>query len=132
MYIPLHKHSGVGGGGGGGIGGPTSVANDTHHQQHAAAAPPRLTEHRVTTYLENVLTSCHAARLKVYTFIFNCIVLFLFVAVFGSALLIAHMNKLSPEERRMKFVRDQEYVLSKIRHFETERNSDWFDRPVLN
>ena len=126
MYIPLHKHGG-GGGGGGGIDG--GVGPTTQLQQ--PAAPPRLTEHRVTTYLENVLTSCHAARLKVYTFIFNCIVLFLFVAVFGSALMIAHMNKLSPEERRMKFVRDQEYVLSKIRHFETERNRDWFDRPVL-
>ena len=97
-----------------------------HHHQ---APPPRLTESNVTSYIENVLYSCHNVRIQVYSFIFNSIVLILFVSLFGISLWICRVNKLSPEEKSERFIRDQQHILAKIRfHESADHRNEWIDQ----
>ena len=128
--------SGGGGGGGGGDrdrdhGRRYGGDHDHDHGDHGGGGePPRLIEEKYSSFMQSVLRDCHETKRKVYAFIFNAIVLFLFLCVFGSALYICRTNKLSPREKLEKQVRDKEYLLSKIRSFETEQAKGWFDEYV--
>ena len=92
-----------------------------------SSSPPRLVEPRFTSFMQSVLRECHDTKRKVYSFIFNTIVLVLFVGVFGAALYICRTNKLSPREKFDKQERDKAYLLSKIRSFETDQAQHWFN-----
>jgi hypothetical protein len=45
------------------------------------------------------------------------------VIVFGLGLYYSSKQKLSDYERNQKMIRDQEYVLSKIRHYKEDRKN---------
>lgn len=94
---------------------------------NTSSDPPRLVEPRFTSFMQRVLRDCHEAKRKVYSFIFNAIVLTLFVAVFALALYVCRTNKLSPREKFDKQERDKAYLLSKIRSFETDQAKHWFN-----
>ena len=125
MFVPLDT-SHIDGGGNS----SSSSSSSSPQLSNMDHERPRLTEPFVTTYMRNVLSDCHETRLKVYSFIFNALVLAAFLAVFGSGLYICRMNKLSPEEKARKHQKDQEYMLSKIRSFETAKAESWFDNYV--
>lgn len=82
---------------------------------------PRLIEPGVKHFLYNTLNRCHDNRVSIYTWALNIGVLVLFLGIFGSALYICYHRKLSPEEQYNKMVRDQAYILSKIRFYQNER-----------
>lgn len=82
---------------------------------------PRLIEPGVKQFLYNTLNRCHDNRVSIYTWSLNIGVLVLFLAIFGAALYICYKRKLSPEEQYNKMVRDQAYILSKIRFYQNER-----------
>ena len=77
---------------------------------------PSLTEPTSKAYLINHLRKCHETRVGVYYYVFNFGVLFLFVLVFGLALYFCYTNKPSEYEKRQQMLRDQEYILNKIRY----------------
>ena len=119
------KSGGIGSGGGGGGG-----AADRGGGGDGGGEPPHLIEEKYSSFMHSVLRDCHDTKRKVYAFIFNSIVLFVFLGVFGSALYVCRANKLTPREKLEKQVRDKEYLLSKIRSFETEQAKGWFDEYV--
>ena len=88
---------------------------------------PNLIENKYLVYTENVLEKCHQTRLKVYSFLFNLFIFFVFFFVFASALYICRINKMTPEEKYQKQIKDKEYLLNKIRYFEEDRAKQWFD-----
>lgn len=76
---------------------------------------PKLIDNNSRTYLVNVLQKCHENRVNVYYYVFNLGILFFFILIFGFALYYSYTNKISDYEKKQKMLKDQEYILSKIR-----------------
>jgi hypothetical protein len=82
---------------------------------------PKLIEPNVKYHVYNTLSKCHHTRVGVYTWILNIAVFVAFVLVGGSALYYCYTHKMTPEERYNKMMKDQAYILSKIRFYQNER-----------
>jgi hypothetical protein len=81
---------------------------------------PVLIEAGMKDFLFNTLKQCHTNRVNVYYYIFNIGIFLLFVAVVGAILYRCSVNKPTEYERQQKLIRDQQYVMSKIRHYKDE------------
>lgn len=79
---------------------------------------PNLIDRMTRSYLCHSLYSCHEKRVKVYSTALNIIVLLSFLGIFGSALYYCFNKRSTPFEKYQKDLKDQEYILEKIRHFE--------------
>ena len=84
---------------------------------------PRLIENNFKNYLYNTLQGCHETRTKIYYIILNFSVLVLFLGIVGITLYYCYNKKLSPYEKHQKHIKDQEYILSKIRFYQTQMQS---------
>jgi hypothetical protein len=84
---------------------------------------PKLIETNVKSYVQIVLNKCNENRVRLYSYVLNGLILVTFIGVVTGVLWYCHSTKLSPKERIMKFRRDQEYVLTKIRQFQMEKNA---------
>lgn len=80
---------------------------------------PRLIEPGVKNYLYSTLQQCHDRKELFYAWVFNAVLLIVIVLVVGSILYYCRKQKLTPYEQSEKERRDQEYVLSKIRQYQT-------------
>jgi len=80
---------------------------------------PRLIEPNVKNYLFSTLQQCHDRKELFYTWVFNAILLIIIVLVVGSILYYCRKRKLTPYEQSEKTCKEQEYVLSKIRQYQT-------------
>ena len=89
---------------------------------------PRLIEPNVQNYLYNTLQQCHDKKELFYTWVFNIVVFVIIVLVVGSVLYYCRKRKLTPYEQSEKDYRDQEYVLSKIRQYQTVKKQ----APITN
>ena len=78
---------------------------------------PRLTEFSAKTYMQNVLHQCHENRVNIYLYMLNIGVLILFGGITCLVLYYCYQRKLSPGEFQQKQLKDQDYILSKIRYY---------------
>ena len=78
---------------------------------------PRLIDYGAKNYMSGILNRCHENRVNIYLYVFNFTVLLLFFLVVGFTLYYCHKTKMTPEEAHAKYIKDQEYVLSKIRFY---------------
>jgi hypothetical protein len=81
---------------------------------------PKLIEPIAKNFLYHTLNKCHEHRTQIYVFVFNLGVFILFILVVGTTLYLCYRKKPTPEELRHKMLRDQQYVLSKIRFYQGE------------
>ena len=84
---------------------------------------PRLIETGAVYYMSNVLNSCHSNRVNIYLYALNIGVLIIFLFVVGLILYYCHKNKLTPEENYQKQLKEQEYIMSKIRYYKDHQMS---------
>jgi hypothetical protein len=84
---------------------------------------PRLIENSVKNYLYQTLQNCHSNRTNIYSYALNLGILVIFFGVVGMVLYNSYKNKLSPYELHQKMIRDQEYVLSKIKYYQEDRKN---------
>jgi hypothetical protein len=82
---------------------------------------PKLIESNTKSYLTQCLTKCHENRVRIYHIILNVAIVIVFGLVFGFALYICHTKKLTPYEKYRKMLRDQEYILTKIREYQIQK-----------
>lgn len=82
---------------------------------------PRLIENSAKNYLYNTLNQCHTNRVTVYYYALNIGVFLLIVIVFGGFLYFCSRQKLSDHEKQQKIMKDQQYVLSKIRYYQEDK-----------
>lgn len=82
--------------------------------------PPRLIENGISHYMYDTLKNCHTNRVQVYSTALNIGILIAFALVVCFTLYVCYRKKPSFEEMNTKMMRDQEYVLSKIRFYQTE------------
>lgn len=84
---------------------------------------PKLIETSARNYLYYTLKECHGNRINVYYYALNTVVFILFV---GTAILVLYYcshRKMSEYDKQQKMLRDQEYVLSKIRFYQEIQDS---------
>lgn len=82
---------------------------------------PRLIENSAKNYLFQTLQKCHTNRVSIYYYALNFGVLFLFVGIVGLILYYCSKKKLSDYEKQQKMLKDQQYVLSKIRYYQQDK-----------
>jgi hypothetical protein len=79
---------------------------------------PRLIENSARYYLFNVLQQCHHNRVSIYYYFINISVLVIFLATTALILYYCSQNKITDFEKKRRMIKDQEYVLSKIRFYQ--------------
>jgi hypothetical protein len=85
---------------------------------HAISETPNLIEPSAKNYLFQTLQQCHKNRVSIYYYTLNIGVFLLFVGITAFLLYSCSQKKVSDYERRQNMLRDQEYVLSKIRFYQ--------------
>ena len=84
---------------------------------------PRLIETSVGNYMHDSLNMCHSNRVRIYSIALNAGVLILFIAIVCLTLYYCYRKKPTPYEMQQKMMRDQEYVLSKIKFYQKEQKN---------
>lgn len=76
---------------------------------------PNLIEPTAKYFLTATLKKCHENRVYLYYLAFNTVIFISFCIITAVILYYCHANKPTPEERYYKMIRDQEFILSKVR-----------------
>ena len=92
---------------------------------------PKLIEANVFHSIQNTLKTCHENRVKYYSYALNIIVLIGFVVVVFLALYFSYKKKPSAYEQQQKMYKDQQLILSKIRHYQ-EQQKNIMTSPIGN
>lgn len=79
---------------------------------------PNLIDTDAKIFLDATLQKCHQTRIKTHTFAFNLIMFVLFFAIAGGFLYYCYRSKPTREDAQYKIMKDQEYILSKIRYYQ--------------
>lgn len=83
-----------------------------------------LIEPSVKNYLFNTLQKCHSNRVNIYFYALNIGVLLIFAFVVGFTLYYCYTQKPNEYEKQQKLIKDQEYVMTKIRYYQEQKKSD--------
>jgi len=84
---------------------------------------PQLIEHEAHNYMTQILQGCHSNRVKIYLYVLNIGIFLIFFIIVGLVLYYCHKTKMTPEEVNQKQLKEQDYILSKIRYYkEQQRN----------
>lgn len=86
----------------------------------------KLIEPTTYSFLQNTLKRCHEQKVKIYCILLNMSVLILFLLITGSILYYCYKRKMTPQEKYEKMLKDQQYILSKIRYYQEERKKNSF------
>jgi len=73
--------------------------------------------------MSEILHKCHDTRVSVYQYSLNIGVFIIFIVIVGLVLYYCYRSKLTPEEEYQKKMREQEYVLSKIRVYKDHQRA---------
>ena len=84
---------------------------------------PRLIEAGAHSYMSQILQTCHSTRVNIYLYALNIGVFVLFVIVVSLVLYYCYTRKLKPEEEEQKRLKEQEYILSKIRFYKDQQRN---------
>ena len=82
---------------------------------------PRLIETNVQNYLFDNLQKCHQQKTTLYSWILNTSLFAIFFIVLFTVLYFCRKRKLLPHELEEKQIKEQQYVLSKIREYQMEK-----------
>lgn len=78
---------------------------------------PHLIEPNMKCYLFNTLEKCHQTRVQLYSTIWNVSIVILFFLITGIILYLCFKIKRTPDENQNKIIKEQTYILDKIRSF---------------
>ena len=81
---------------------------------------PRLIDEPAKYFLDGALKKSHQIRLTYHRIIWNVGLVLAFFLAFGVFLYYRYTNKPTQAESNYKLIKDQEYVLSKIRYFQEQ------------
>ena len=97
---------------------------------------PKLIDPSSYYFMSHILRKCHETRVYAYSLGFNILVVVLFLVFVFITLYICFHKKRSSTEQKEKLIRDQKYILDKIRSLKMHtlsQNADLFTPlPVTN
>jgi hypothetical protein len=83
-----------------------------------------LIETNVKYHLYDSLKLCHEKKTYILSWLFNILGFILFFGVLGLVLYFSRKRKLTPYEFAEKQRREQDYIMSKIKQFQTAKRPD--------
>ena len=95
---------------------------------------PKLVEPGVKYFFNATLNQCRIIKEKYYNFIFNVIMLILFILIVSSILYYNYKGRITKEERDIKLRQKQEYIISKLQFMqEIKKNNNLItELPIWN
>lgn len=94
-----------------------------NENQENSEMRPRLIEPQARHYMADVLYKCTQTRAKIYTNVLNISVGVLFLGVSAAILYFSYRNRPTSQEKYDKEMKDQAYILTKIRQYKEERQN---------
>jgi hypothetical protein len=82
---------------------------------------PKLIDSQTGHYLMNTLRRCHDTRVLTYSYVFNIVVVFVFVIITISTLYICFTRKKTISEKKLQMEHEQKYILDKIRSLQEQK-----------
>jgi len=79
---------------------------------------PNLIEENTGEYLSRTLQECHQLRIAKYSLFFNVSVTLIFTLIGLVTLYCCAVRKKTPKEQSDQLLKDQKYVLNKIKEFQ--------------
>jgi len=92
-------------------------------QESSTQDQPRLIEPQARNYMSDILYKCTQTRAKIYSNVLNISVGILFVCITSLVLYFCYKNRPTAQELYNKEIKDQAYILSKIRQYKEERRN---------
>lgn len=86
-------------------------------------AKPSLVEPGVKYFIHESLKKCNQYSVKYKNYIFNIVILGLFVLLIAGILLYKYKGKLTPTEKRMKDNEKKQYILSTIKNYQDAKRT---------
>ena len=83
-----------------------------------------LIEPSVKYHIHDTLHLCHEKKTTIQKWVFNLIGYTLFFIVVGLVLYFCRKRKLTPYEEAEKMRRDQDYIMAKIKQYQTAKRPD--------
>tara|TARA_Y100000588_G_C13777534_1_gene720892 strand:- start:109 stop:459 length:351 start_codon:yes stop_codon:yes gene_type:complete len=81
---------------------------------------PTLIEPGTKYFLYETLKNCNKKKNFYYCTIFNIFLLIIFLTILGIFLFYKYKSKLTPKEKKEQKVKEQEYIMTKLRNFNEE------------
>mgnify|MGYP003977976643 CR=1 FL=1 len=82
---------------------------------------PSLVDYSAKSFILNKLQQCHTTRVNIYSYALNSSILIAFACIVYLTLYYSRKNKLTTAEKKFRMMKEQEFILSKIRfHKELE------------
>ena len=88
------------------------------------AKTPNLTEPGVIYFLKETLKRCNEKKLLFYNTVLNLGLLFIFISILGVLLVYKKNNKLSSKDKKQKALKQQQYMLERIKSFREKRQKE--------
>ena len=84
---------------------------------------PQLTESSFGELMKHNLSMCHETRIQNYYVALNVGILLVFSLVLGFFLYYRYKNRPTKEERIRKMQKDQQFILERIRFYQTQQRN---------
>jgi len=81
---------------------------------------PSLIEPGTKYFLRETLKNCNNRKVYYYSLLFNLMCFLLFLEILGTFLYYKKTYKLTPKEKKSKKMKEQEYIMEKLKHFNEE------------
>lgn len=82
---------------------------------------PHLIDNKIQGFISETLNNCHAKRVAIYYYALNLGITAVFIIFILIFFYYSYNNKLTPEEKYMRSIRDREHVLNQIRIYQQEQ-----------
>jgi hypothetical protein len=83
---------------------------------------PKLIEYGTMQYMQSILSQCHKNRVDIYLYALNIGVFLFFGVILFLILYYSYKTRMTPEELYQKRMREQEYILSKIKVYKEHQH----------
>lgn len=88
---------------------------------------PDLVDSSSKIYLSNILQKCHGFRTNIYYYVLNIGIFIAFCLLFGTTLYYCYKHKPTEYEKQQKYLKEQEYILSKIKFYQSQYDNSQND-----
>ncbi len=88
----------------------------------SSSSTPNLIDDQAKIFLDATLQKCHETRVRFHSLALNIIVFTVFVGIAGTFLYYCYVSKPTPVDTNYKIMKDQEFILSKIRFFQEQQS----------
>lgn len=82
---------------------------------------PKLIDFQTGNYLMNTLRQCHETRVVTYSYVFNIVIVIIFVIIACITLYVCFTRKKTPDEKKQQMEQEQKFILEKIKSLKVQK-----------